>query len=103
MVLFVGFSNLNRLLQSWITFHFLMCIENKKDIKLYNGTICSLDDIQDDKLIVNGNSYDASVFLNTFEPNFCQTIYKYQGATISESYTIHELNIMTKRELYTWV
>ena len=36
-----------------------------------------------------------------FEPFFCQTIYRFQGLTIKDDYTIHELNIMTKRELYT--
>jgi hypothetical protein len=79
----------------------LMCIENMKDLKLYNGTICSLDDIVDGKLIIGELKFDPESFVSSFESNFCQTIYKYQGASISEPYTIHELNIMTKRELYT--
>ena len=79
----------------------VMCIENMKDLKLYNGTICSLDDIIDGKLIIGENSFDQATFILAFEPNFAQTVYKYQGATIAEPYTIHELNIMTKRELYT--
>jgi len=79
----------------------IMCIENIKELKLYNGTICEINDIIDGKFIVGEFTFEQSKFITSFESNFAQTIYKYQGATIGELYTIHELNIMTKRELYT--
>ena len=79
----------------------LMCNENLKDLKLFNGSICTLDDIVDGKLIVGENSFDPSNFMTIFDPNYCNTIYKYQGSCIKNDYTIHELNIMTKREIYT--
>jgi len=82
----------------------VMCIDNLKNIKLYNGSICKITDINENenKIVINNEyEFDYQNFFNSFEPSFCQTIYKYQGATIIKPYTIHELNIMTKRELYT--
>jgi Uri superfamily endonuclease len=81
----------------------LMCIENLKHLKLYNGTICNLEsiDTEANTITVNSNIFTFSEFIKNFEPAFAQTIYKYQGATITEKFCIHELNIMTKRELYT--
>ena len=84
----------------------MMCGENMKDKKLFNGTIVDIIDITDDNkfIIKNGDEqhmFTVEEFGRTFEPLFCQTIYRFQGLTIKEDYTIHELNIMTKRELYT--
>ena len=44
---------------------------------------------------------DVSTFISKFEPNFAQTVYKYQGASIDKPFNIHELHYLTKRELYT--
>jgi len=79
----------------------LMCITNMKDIKLYNGSICKIDDITDDTIVVNGHIFNHQKFLSDFEPLYCQTVYKYQGSTIKDKFTIHEVSAMTKRELYT--
>jgi Uri superfamily endonuclease len=72
-----------------------------KEIKLYNGSICKIDDITDDSIIVIGHIFNHQKFLLDFEPLYCQTVYKYQGSTIKEKFTIHEVSSMTKRELYT--
>jgi hypothetical protein len=72
-----------------------------KNEKIYNGTICKISDIHDDKIIVNNLIFDVDVFSKKFEPAFCQTVYKYQGSTIKQNFTIYELDMMTKREFYT--
>ena len=79
----------------------LMCITNMKELKLYNGSLCKIDDVTDDNINVGGVIFDFEHFLINFEPLYCQTIYKYQGSTITDKYTIHEVKGMTKRELYT--
>lgn len=85
-----------------------MCGINDKENNIFNGTICKLVDILDNKIIISSLSnpsqqisYEPDEFIKDFEPAFAQTIYRYQGATIKEDYTIHELSIMSKRELYT--
>ena len=70
--------------------------------KLINGSICRLTRFEDDYVIVDDSfKMDIATFISKFEPNFCQTIYKYQGSTIGDAYNIHELHYLTKRELYT--
>ncbi|MEI7669871.1 MAG: AAA family ATPase, partial [Pseudomonadota bacterium] len=69
--------------------------------KLINGTICKLTSIESDKIVVNDLKMDVSTFISKFEPNFCQSVYKYQGASIDKPFNIHELHYLTKRELYT--
>jgi Uri superfamily endonuclease len=79
----------------------VMCIENMKKFNMFNGTITKIEDINDDTITTNGLIFTINDFVKKFEPLFAQTIYKYQGSTINEPYCIHELDIMTKRELYT--
>lgn len=83
----------------------LMCIDNLKDLGLYNGTTCSINEINDKIIVIkNGDDlieFDFAHFASTFEPLFCQTVYKYQGSTISDDYNIYDVNTMSKRELYT--
>ena len=70
--------------------------------KLINGSICKLTAIDDYKITVDDSfKMEISTFISKFEPNYCQTVYKYQGSTIGDSYNIHELHYLTKRELYT--
>ena len=70
--------------------------------KLINGSICRLTKFEDDKVIVDDSfKMDITTFISKFEPNYCQTIFKYQGSTISDAYNIYELHYLTKRELYT--
>jgi len=69
--------------------------------KLINGSICNLTSIEEDKIVINDLKMDISTFILKFEPNYCQTIYKYQGSTIDAPYNIYELHYLTKRELYT--
>ena len=86
----------------------LMCIDkiifkNEDGTKkLINGSICKLTRLEDNYVIVDDSfKMDVATFISKFEPNYCQTIYKYQGSTINDAYNIHELHYLTKRELYT--
>ena len=48
----------------------LMCVENLKSLKLYNGTICKIDDITDSHIIIGENKFDFDKFIKCFEPGF---------------------------------
>ena len=48
----------------------LMCVENLKALKLYNGTICKIDDITDSHIIIGENKFDFDKFIKCFEPGF---------------------------------
>jgi hypothetical protein len=84
----------------------LMSGENFKNLDIFNGTICKVVDISD-QTVIRAETLDHDIILpietisKHFQPAFAQTIYRYQGATIREDFTIHELYMMTKRELYT--
>jgi hypothetical protein len=84
----------------------LMSGENFKNFDIFNGTICKVVDISD-QTVIRAETLDYDVILpietisKHFQPAFAQTTYRDQGATIREDFTIHELYMMTKRELYT--
>ena len=45
--------------------------------------------------------FPIGTFAQSFIPAFCCTVYKYQGADISEPYNIYNVNRMDKKQLYT--
>lgn len=51
--------------------------------------------------IVNKQQFTMQEFRKSFLPNFCNTIYKYQGGTINEPYNIWDTGLMDSKELYT--
>jgi len=85
-----------------------MCGTNMKELLLFNGTVVEIIKFTTDNQIkiINKNklhSFSHEDFIKHFEPFFAQTIYRFQGLTIKEDFCIHELPIMSKRELYTSV
>ena len=90
--------------------------KNKKPQELFNGSICTVVEFRNygedkkkqhgDWVLFNKPNGDQietvlDVIGEWFQPTFCQTVYRYQGATIKDDFTVHELPLMTKREIYT--
>ena len=82
-----------------------ICSNKIASYNLYNGSRCKLENIECENILLKYNNdlikFNIKEFIENFEPAYAQTIYRFQGLTIREPFTIHELNIMSKRELYT--
>lgn len=50
---------------------------------------------------INNKKFDCNEFRENFLPNFCNTVYKFQGGKIDEPYNICDVNKMDIKELYT--
>ena len=66
----------------------------------------TLDDIRMDEndileFMVNNVTFTKNEFREHFLPNFCNTVYKYQGGKINEHYNIWDTHKMDVKEMYT--
>ena len=52
-------------------------------------------------LFVVNKDFDHNEFRESFLPNFCNTVYKYQGGKIDEHYNIWDTHKMDIKEMYT--
>lgn len=50
---------------------------------------------------INNESFKLNEFRENFLPNFCNTVYKYQGGKIDEHYNIWDIHRMNDKEMYT--
>ena len=53
------------------------------------------------RFVVNNEEFDYNEFRESFLPNFCSTVYKYQGGEIDEHYNIWDTHKMDIKEMYT--
>ena len=53
------------------------------------------------RFVVNNEEFDYNEFRESFLPNFCSTVYKYQGGKIDEHYNIWDTHKMDIKEMYT--
>ena len=53
------------------------------------------------RFVVNNEEFDYNEFRESFFPNFCNTVYKYQGGKIDEHYNIWDTHKMDVKEMYT--
>ena len=53
------------------------------------------------RFVVNNEEFDHNEFRESFLPNFCSTVYKYQGGEIDEHYNIWDTHKMDIKEMYT--
>ena len=53
------------------------------------------------RFVVNKEDFDYNEFRESFLPNFCNTVYKYQGSKIDEHYNIWDTHKMDVKEMYT--
>ena len=51
--------------------------------------------------IIGEERFDLNEFRESFLPNFCNTVYKYQGGKIDEHYNIWDTHKMDIKEMYT--
>ena len=51
--------------------------------------------------MINGETFEKNEFRSSFLPNFCNTVYKYQGGKIDEHYNIWDTDRMDVKEMYT--
>lgn len=79
---------------------------NKKKYEMYNMMDFEIEHINKDSngvliFSVNKQQFSIHEFKKSFLPNFCNTIYKYQGSTINEPYNIWDTEKMDDKEMYT--
>ena len=84
----------------------LIATQNLKKHEIFNMMEFTLDLISEDdngnlNFKVNGFWFDKNTFRESFLPNFCNTVYKYQGGKINENYNIFDTDRMDVKELYT--
>ena len=79
----------------------IMCIRNNKKNNVFNGKRYSIQEITDEKIIINEVEYSYDEFMKNFVVCYAMTNHKIQGLTINENYNIYEWNMMTGRERYT--
>ena len=77
----------------------VICECNMKKEGIYNGQIFNIQSIEPIK--INGLIFSDQDFTKKFKPAFCVTVYKMQGSTIREPYTIHDAYSMDKKQMYT--
>lgn len=69
----------------------IIVTQNMKKQEMYNMMEFTLDDIRMDEndileFMVNNVTFTKKEFRENFLPNFCNTVYKYQGGKINEHY-----------------
>ena len=78
---------------------------NLKDMAIFNTMEFSMEAISDIEAIIRTvdgeNRFSYEEFGKSFIPSYCATLYKYQGATISEEYNIFDCHLMDKKQIYT--
>ena len=83
----------------------LIATINNKDRQIFNTMEFILEEVKKENnetsFKIKDNWYDLSEFSRSFIPGFCVTVYKYQGADITEDYNIHDVKWMDKKQLYT--
>ena len=84
----------------------LIATQNLKKNEIFNMMEFTLDMISEDddgnlNFKVNDIWFDKNTFRESFLPNFCNTVYKYQGGKINENYNIFDTDRMDVKELYT--
>ena len=75
----------------------LACV-NDKEKEIYNNKHCVLEEMGDE-FIVDGVSYTYNDFRKSFIPSNAITVYKYQGKTIEQDYTIYDVGSMSRNML----
>ena len=53
------------------------------------------------RFVVNNEDFDYNEFRESFLPNFCNTVQKYQGGKIDEHYNIWDTHQIDIKEMYT--
>ena len=79
---------------------------NIKKYEMYNMMEFEIENIDKDSngvliFTVNQQQFMMHEFRKSFLPNFCNTIYKYQGGTINVPYNILDTKNVDSKELYT--
>lgn len=73
--------------------------------EIFYGTLWSFeedyDEFKDIKFKINNDTFDKSEFRMNFLPNFCNTVYKYQGGKIDDHYNIWDTHRMDVKEMNT--
>ena len=72
--------------------------DDDEDDKSY---VDNFHDIKQLRFVVNQEDFDYNEFRESFLPNFCNTVYKYQGGKIDEHYNIWDTHKMDVKEMYT--
>ena len=79
---------------------------NIKQKNMFNMIEFTIDDIKKDaksnlEFNINNETFSLNEFRESFLPNFCNTVYKYQGGKIDENYNIWDIEKRDIKEMYT--
>ena len=83
--------------------------QNMKKHEMYNMMEFQIDNItdyygnnsEDLNFVINNVTFTKNEFRESSLPNFCNTVYKYQGGRIDEHYNIWDTDKMDIKEMYT--
>lgn len=71
----------------------VICTQNMKSKNMFNMMKFKIEEIYGDLMFrINNEDFDKNEFRSNFLPNFCNTVYKYQGGKIDEHYNIWDIN-----------
>ena len=63
----------------------VICTQNMKSKNMFNMMEFKIEEIYGDLMFrINNEDFDKNEFRSSFLPNFCNTVYKYQGGKIDE-------------------
>ena len=95
----------------------VIATQNMKKHEMYNMMEFQIDNItdyygdeftdyygnnsEDLNFVINNVTFTKNEFRESFLPNFCNTVYKYQGGKIDEHYNIWDTDKMDIKEMYT--
>ena len=84
----------------------IIATQNMKKRDMFNMMEFNIDNIIENdegnlEFEINNETFSLNEFRESFLPNFCNTVYKYQGGKIDEHYNIWDTHKMDVKEMYT--
>ena len=84
----------------------VIATDNMKKYNMFNMMEYEIDRIykNDNRQLefeINNETFDYYEFREKFLPNFCNTVYKFQGGQIDDHYNIYDTHEMDVKEMYT--
>ena len=84
----------------------IIATQNMEKRDMFNMMEFNIDNIIENdegnlEFEINNETFSLNEFRESFLPNFCNTVYKYQGGKIDEHYNIWDTHKMDVKEMYT--
>lgn len=84
----------------------VIAAQNMKKRNMFNMMEFKIENINENnegnlEFVINDELFSLNGFRESFLPNFCDTVYKYQGGKIDEHFNIFDTHKMDVKEMYT--